>query len=559
MNVVMVESIEVFSMEKIKCECGHENPYGTKLCEACGKPLEDEGKSSTLLDMRYDGVARRSQTYNKTIVDKIWNFFSSVKVGVWLIILTLVASSIGTIFPQELYIPNTVDPAEYYREEYGIFGQLYYTLGFHNLYGSWWYMLLVASLGVSIIVASIDRGVPLYRVLKNQRVTRNENFLKRQRLFGQTKTENIDETMEKASSLLKRRKYKIREENGHILAEKGRFSRWGPYVNHTGLIIFLFGAMLRFFPGMYVDDLVWVREGEIEAIPGTGGEYYLENEQFIVDIYDKENTDEVFLDALERTEEPVIKNFQTNAVLYKRVDGGTIGEEPELEKVKTHEIRVNQPLTFDNFSLYQLNYKLNELNKMTFTLDHRETGESVGEIEIDLFQPEEEYDLGNGYRVVIDSYFPNFTFNEEGEPTTISSIPDNPAFIFRMYSPEHPEEGEYSFVGIQRNEDIFKENDYQMSFAGIETKHVTGLTVRKDLTLPFIILGGVIFMIGLIQGSYWSHRRIWLQRIHGEIWAAGYTNKQWESLKRDFQALEEAGIQMPEDRLEEKEKQKEKE
>ena len=35
-----------------------------------------------LVDMRYEGSARRSQTYNKTIVDKIWNFFSSVKVGV---------------------------------------------------------------------------------------------------------------------------------------------------------------------------------------------------------------------------------------------------------------------------------------------------------------------------------------------------------------------------------------------------------------------------------------------------------------------------------------------
>lgn len=31
----------------------------------------------------------------------------------------------------------------------------------------------------------------------------------------------------------------------------------GPYVNHIGLIIFLVGAMLRFFPGMYVDANMW--------------------------------------------------------------------------------------------------------------------------------------------------------------------------------------------------------------------------------------------------------------------------------------------------------------
>ena len=62
--------------------------------------------------MRYEGSARRSQTYNKTIIDKIWNFFSSVKIGVTLIVITLIASAVGTIFPQEMYIPpiNTYHP-----------------------------------------------------------------------------------------------------------------------------------------------------------------------------------------------------------------------------------------------------------------------------------------------------------------------------------------------------------------------------------------------------------------------------------------------------------------
>src|SRR5690625_3732811 len=97
-------------MNKIKCECGHVNPEGTVLCEACGKPIEenqhiDGNDKKKLLNMRYDGSARRSQTYNKTIVDKIWNFFSSVKVGVWLIVFALIGSAIGSFLPQEMYIP----------------------------------------------------------------------------------------------------------------------------------------------------------------------------------------------------------------------------------------------------------------------------------------------------------------------------------------------------------------------------------------------------------------------------------------------------------------------
>ena len=90
-------------MNEVKCECGHVNPHGTVLCEACGKVLEET--TSYLVDMRYEGSARRSQTYNKTIIDKVWNFFSSVKVGIILIVVTLIASAVGTILPQEMYKP----------------------------------------------------------------------------------------------------------------------------------------------------------------------------------------------------------------------------------------------------------------------------------------------------------------------------------------------------------------------------------------------------------------------------------------------------------------------
>ena len=171
-------------MKDVKCECGHVNPHGTVLCEACGKVLDEQSQDKSLLDMRYEGSARRSQTYNKSIVDKIWNFFSSVKVGVWLIVITLVASAAGTILPQEMYIPPTLPAAEYYEEEYGLFGKLYYELGLNNLYSSWWYLVLIAMIGVSLVICSLDRVVPLYKALKAQRVTRHEGFLKRQRVFG---------------------------------------------------------------------------------------------------------------------------------------------------------------------------------------------------------------------------------------------------------------------------------------------------------------------------------------------------------------------------------------
>src|SRR5690625_700774 len=313
-------------MKKLKCECGHFNPEGTVLCEACGKPIAenqhlDGNHKRKLLNMRYDGSARRSQAFNRSIIDKTWSFFSSVKVGVWLIVIALIASSLGTIFPQEMYIPADApirDPAIYYEAQHGLLGKIYYQLGFHNLYSSWWYMILIALIGVSLVICSIDRFVPLYRALKMQKPKRHETFITRQRFFS--KSEDVsDEEIEQVASQLQAKKYKLKSEDGHIFAEKGRFSRWGPYVNHIGLIIILIAAMLRQTSFMYLDEYVWVREGELTVIPGTQNEYFIENKQFIIETYDED--DERFRDALEKSGEPVAKNYQTDVIIYKSIEG----------------------------------------------------------------------------------------------------------------------------------------------------------------------------------------------------------------------------------------------
>jgi cytochrome c biogenesis protein len=537
-------------MNQVKCECGHVNPHGTILCEACGKIIEDGTQitAEPVIDMRYEGSARRSQTYNKSMIDKIWNFFSSVKVGVWLIIVTLIASSLGTILPQEMYIPNIMPVAEYYEDQYGWFGRLYYDLGFHNLYSSWWYLLLVASIGVSLVICSLDRVIPLYRALKKQRVIRHESFLQRQRMFGTTSGSVNEKSYELAIQQLKKKRYHIREDNGNILAEKGRFSRWGPYVNHVGLIIFLIGSMLRFVPGMYIDEVLWVREGETKVIPETDGQYYLKNVDFKLEVYDKEKDNEAFGDALDKTG-MVAKNYQSDVILYKTKGNTVAGEEPELEEVDSSSIRVNEPLKFEKFALYQVNYKLDELSKMSFLLTNKSTSETFGDITVNLYDPEKVYELGNGYSVQLMSYFPDFEFGEDGNPTTKSKVPNNPAFVFKMFSPEKPE-GEVSFVAIQQTIEPLGDNEYKMAFNGIETKDVTGLTVRKDLTLWIIGLGGLIFMIGVVQGAYWNHRRIWIQRKGDEVWVAAHTNKNWFGLKKEIQlVLAGTEINEPSDQL----------
>ncbi|AXN37385.1 cytochrome c biogenesis protein ResB [Peribacillus butanolivorans] len=537
-------------MNEVKCDCGHVNPFGTKICSKCGMVLGNQNENK-LIDMRYEGSARRSQTYKKTIIDKIWNFFSSVKVGVTLIVIALVASAIGTILPQEMYIPSTATPAEHYELEYGWFGKLYYELGFHNLYSSWWYLIIIGMLGISLLIASIDRFFPLYRSLKKQGVTRHDGFMKRQRIYGVTKLDEQDIDLEDVKKRLKKQRYHVREESGNILAEKGRFSRWGPYVNHIGLIIFLIGALLRSVPGMYIDKVLWLREGETKEIPGTNGEYYLQNNGFTLEVYDKENKeDEQYSAAIDKTG-TIAKTYQSDVTLYEAQRETIPGEKVDLDKLKDFKIKVNEPLKHDHYALYQVDYKLDELSTMAFNLINKKTEEKYGSLKVDLNNPQKKYELNKGYSVDLISYFPDFEFDEKGHPRTISKIPNNPAFIFKMYTPDKPD-GEVSFVAIKETVEPLGENTYKMAFNGVETKDVTALTVRKDLTLWILFTGGIIFMVGVVQGSYWNHRRIWIKRKNEEILISGHTNKNWHGIKRDIKhAIESTSLCEPSDQLEE--------
>ncbi|MBY7143463.1 cytochrome c biogenesis protein ResB [Virgibacillus sp. NKC19-3] len=544
-------------MKEIKCECGHVNPEGTVLCEACGKPIEgnqhiDGNEGKKLLNMRYDGSARRSQTYNKSIIDKIWSFFSSVKVGVWLIVITLLASAVGSILPQEMYIPEdapTRDPEIFYEDRYGLFGLIFYQLGFHNLYSSWWYIILIALIGVSLVICSLDRFVPLYKALKNQKAKRHETFLNRQRLYSETETVT-DEEIQQVKENLKKQRYHVRDENGHILAEKGRFSRWGPYVNHIGLIIILLAAILRSTSVLYMDEYIWIREGEEAVIPGTEGEYYIENEEFIFETHDE--NDERFSEAIEQEGGMVASNYQTNVVISEAAEGSVPGADPELEPIIEDEIRLNHPVKFDGYTLYQAGYQLNEFTSMSFNIHETddENEEALDTFTIDLTSPEMAYDLENGFHVEIGQYYPDYYLDDNGEPASETNYPRNPAFVLYVTPPDS-DNTEVSFLGIGRNIDATGENQYNVSIQDFDMHDVSGITVRRDYTLPFFGLGAAIFMIGVIQGMYWYHRRIWIHPKGDGLLLAAHTNKNWFGIQKDIEkAIEDTNINMVDDQKE---------
>lgn len=102
------------------------------------------------------------------------------------------------------------------------------------------------------------------------------------------------------------------------------------------------------------------------------------------------------------------------------------------------------------------------------------------------------------------------------------------------------------------NVDATGENQYKVAIDGVEFGDVSGITVSSDRTLPFFLIGAMIFMIGVIRGMYWQHRRIWINKQKDNtLLLAAHTNKNWFGIKRDIEkAVEGTNVTMVEDQQE---------
>ncbi len=524
-----------------KCDCGHQNHVGTVLCESCGKPLGEDEAANEPLEMRYDGVARRSQKANPSLIDRVWNFFSSVKIAVWLIVITLMASALGTIYKQETQFVNFDDP-DYYKRTYGWTGELYYKLGLSHTYESWWFITLLVMIGTSLVVCSLDRVLPLYRALSKQQIRKHLQFLKRQKVVYASDIEEDPEAWtQRFGQELARKRYRVHQDGAALLAEKNRFSRWGPYINHIGLIVFLLAVLAGTIPSLKLEEYIGVQVGDTVRIPNTN--LYVKNEAFTIDYYE----DAELPDKLKGTSR--VKKYETAAALYECTDNcaGTVGE-PELREVKRHAIIVNDPLVYDGYNIYQVGYdntmRLSEVNPR---LVDRSTGESYGPINLSIAQPATSYEAGP-FKLTLLTRFLDFTL-QDGQPANKSRDANAPAFLFLIEGPGLTEGGDkFIYFPIARDRDRFGQDLLNQSLSGhadrlafeldgmssIEFEGaVSYLNVRVNRAMPFIWIGAAISMIGLIMGFYWQHRRIWIRIDAGALTLGAHTNKNWYGMRAD--------------------------
>ena len=169
---------------------------------------------------------------------KIWDFFSSVKLTI-VILLSLAATSIiGTLIPQN------EDPAAYLKAFGGYLFRLFDILDLFDMYHSWWFQLLLILLTINIISCSIDRISVNRRILfvkkPSFKLPRFRNIKHKEKFDNSRSPEQLKGIYQKLVTRHFRKSHIETTENGFaIYGEKGRWTRFGVYTVHFSVILLL--------------------------------------------------------------------------------------------------------------------------------------------------------------------------------------------------------------------------------------------------------------------------------------------------------------------------------
>lgn len=454
-----------------------------------------------------EAQATETEKPRKDLLDQFWDFFASVPVATVLIFIVAVASVGGTLIEQEGMYSSYKSPEEFYPERYGpVMGTFLLKTGMTHMYSSWWYLTMLFMIGISLIICSLERFVPLWRAVQKPNPTPDPAFVKHLKNRFEYRPERSGNPMAKLAETLKAKRYLVIEQDGRLYADKGRWGRWGPYITHIGLILILAGAMMRAIPGVYFDTFVWIRDGEIVKVPNT--DFLIQSEKFVAEFY----------------ESGAPKSYKTHARLL----------DSQGNELLKHDIVMNEPLMYDWVELYQSSYKT-EAGLAKVSLRDRASGNELGTFDVDLSQPKPSYEVG-GHKIKVVDYFPDFGLDEKGKPTSRSSQVNNPGLIMEITDPNGKVYTSWYFIMYPEMEFDTK-IPVKFETLDIGAVSTTGLKVKQDLGVPVIYLGLLIISLGVFATFYIPHRRYWALPDGGRVVVGGWTNRNHGSFGTEMKLL----------------------
>ena len=457
--------------------------------------------------MAADEPAKGMKTGGTDWMGKIWNFLTSLKLVVILLLILSVLSIAGTVIEQNKPIQ------EYYRYYQPGTVALFMKLGLFDMYHSWWFVACLSLLALNITACTLDRYSGIMAGMRKKTLVLDEKLSKSLQNLTTIRYALPLEAVEKKALEVAGKGFSgkplvtVAEEGvSHYFFEKGKYSRLAFFVTHLSILIVFLGAMIGSFFGYkaYVN----IFEGEAVAqVQTRAGKTQPLNFQVKCNTFHAEF-------------------YSSGAPMDYRSDLSVIQNGKEVVR-KT--IRVNDPLTFEGITFYQSSYG-GQPDQVVIEVVNRDGtlkgtvmapfGQKVGipgmADEIGIADYQEHFHLPDG--------------SEGGRAIDVHIFPEKGGEVEAWLPLDHPEY------------DKRRGGDYYLRARDLKLKKYTGLQVNKDPGEILVWLGSTLLVVGIMVAFFMSHKKLWIslrtdKKGRSELTIGGTANKNRDAFAREMEQL----------------------
>lgn len=463
-----------------------------------------------------------------------WRQLTSMRTALMLLLLLAIASIPGSLIPQRLQNPMKVDAL--FRSDPSLARRMD-SFSLFDVYGSPWFSAIYILLFISLIGCVLPRSFEHFRAaralppLTPQYLDRMEFF----QSWDGTGTE-----IESAERWLKGKRFRIREVDGSISAEKGYLRETGNLLFHLALILILIGVSLGALFGMRGEAIVNVGE-RFTNTPTT---------------YDSLSYGKLFGDRSLAPFTIAVDNFvaKYNPVTNAPEDYTlkvTVTDKPGAPKVQ-RTIKVNSPLVMGNTNIY---LQANGYSPIVTVRD--KSGEIVLQGPIP-FLPQDS-NLSSIGAIKAPDANPQIGFVASFLPTAesnkirggFSSFPEalNPKLLLSAWTGD---------LGLDRGvpQSVYRIDTSKMEKIGLKSLNLgetftfaegsisfdgvaqwVNILVVRDPGKLYALLGGILAILGLLGSLFTRRRRIWIRQRDGVVEVAGLAKNSAPGLENEISML----------------------
>jgi cytochrome c biogenesis protein len=471
-------------------------------------------------------------------IDAAWGWLSSVRTAIFLITSIAVICFIGIYFVQA---PGEVlnDPVAYAAwvqqnalPRYGALTPTFDWLHFFTIFSSWYFMLLLTVLSLSIVVCTLNRAPAIWQNFKHPLIRRNDNFY--QNALERTEFTHSN-AIEWTRAELGKRGYRVRmlveteeDSNGqevtYIYANKNSWATLSTFVFHAALVTLLMAGVISQWHGFSPNSparhiLPAPLISLSDSLAGFTFDQALPNGQSAV-VYPRGTSHNISfrVNNFTATFDPktgLPTDYVTDLSVYQ--DGELVAH--------SNQLRVNAPLAYNGIVFHQSSL----IPSINITISDAQ-GCLVCDEPIVLDQsvnlpPGKMVDFAKGIPISGSSLTLGVYFIHSSS-VQLAQV-QHPLMLITVGAPDAPP-GQYKTVVNLRPGQSAKSFDKQWTIRLNSASEATVLLVTKDAGSVIVWPTAVILILSLCVTFYFPQKRIWFrvkdQRVQMAALREHFTN-----------------------------------